>query len=120
MSKPWIHAKNSVKLFGGVPEDYFEIHHFFDQVKASVSSHSHRMFLHSEFGELLAVQRFGETIKNNDNRYVNVVDIAKQHNSEDLGRTPKAEEYLDCIHTKPNWMIIANCQSSNKKEFEYD
>jgi len=30
MYKPWIHAKNSARKFGGVPEDYLPIHNLMD------------------------------------------------------------------------------------------
>ncbi len=30
MAKPWIHAVSSAKKFGGVPEDYFDIHNLMD------------------------------------------------------------------------------------------
>ena len=36
MSKPWIHALSSAKRFGGVPEDYIEIHNLMDSSKATL------------------------------------------------------------------------------------
>ena len=47
--KPWIHAENSVKKFGGIPEDYLKIHDWFDQTKAHFPDMRHRAILHSSF-----------------------------------------------------------------------
>jgi len=32
--KPWVHAENSARKFGGTPKDYLRIHDWFDQTKA--------------------------------------------------------------------------------------
>lgn len=47
--KPWIHAKISVKKFGGLPEDYIEIHNWFDQTKTHIPDSRHRLVLHNSY-----------------------------------------------------------------------
>ena len=36
MAKPLIHARNSVKRYGGSVDDYLEIHNFMDSTKAAL------------------------------------------------------------------------------------
>jgi hypothetical protein len=36
--KPYIHAKNSVKRYGGIIEDYIAIHNWFDSTKAAYAN----------------------------------------------------------------------------------
>ena len=42
MSNPQIHAERSAKRWGGTPEDYLEIHRWFDATKAHVPDTRHR------------------------------------------------------------------------------
>lgn len=48
--KPYLHAKNSVKSFGGKLEDYLPIHDFLDESKAHFPDMRHRAMLHNSFG----------------------------------------------------------------------
>lgn len=57
--KPFVHALNSVKRFGGIPEDYISIHNFFDWSKFTVGDLRHRVILHNTFGCFLAEKLFG-------------------------------------------------------------
>jgi len=57
--KPFIHAINSVKKFGGIPEDYISIHNFFDWTKSTIGDLRHRVILHNTFGAYLAEKLFG-------------------------------------------------------------
>lgn len=104
--KPWVHAKNSVRDFGGKPEDYIEIHDFIDSSKAAVPDMRHRAALHSAFGIFIVekvfanFQRNGEGrivqapwVKNSDGAVVQVRDIAEKHVLEDMGRIPTLEDY---------------------------
>lgn len=86
--KPLLHAKISVKHFGGVWEDYIEIHNFFDQTKGHIPDSRHRMILHNSFGIMLCEQVFGVAIKNSSGRDVSVRDIAERHVIDDLGHIP--------------------------------
>lgn len=96
--KPWVHAKNSVKKFGGKPEDYIKIHEWFDQTKAGHADMRHRAILHNSMGCYICAQVFGDenqNIINSDGREIPVRDIAEQHIIEDMGRIPSLSDYLN-------------------------
>ena len=57
--KPYVHANNSVKKYGGVVEDYIEIHNFFDSSKSTFADVRHRALLHNAFGIFLSERMFG-------------------------------------------------------------
>ena len=57
--KPYIHAKNSARKFGGKPDDYISIHNFFDWSKSTIGDIRHRVILHNTFGCFLAEKLFG-------------------------------------------------------------
>lgn len=50
MSKPYIHAKNSVRKFGGKINDYLEIHNTMDSSKSIIGDNRHRAIFHHSFG----------------------------------------------------------------------
>lgn len=108
--KPWLHAKISVKKFGGKPEDYIDIHNWFDQTKAHVPDARHRLVLHNSFGVYLAEQQFGKMVQKEDGSWVrtpiivnsngkeiSVRDIAEQHVLDDLGTIPTLGESLEHV-----------------------
>lgn len=101
--KPLVHAKLSVKKYGGVPEDYLKIHNFIDQSKMCMPDIRHRALLHSAFGCYLAEQMFGVYITNSDGKDVSVRDIAEEHVIQDLGFIPSVEKWLNEIPIQP-WM----------------
>lgn len=86
--KPLIHAKISVKHFGGKVEDYLPIHNWFDQTKGYLPDSRHRMILHNSFGIMLCEQQFGVYIVNSSGKDVSVRDIAERHVIDDLGYIP--------------------------------
>lgn len=102
--KPMIHALRSVHQFGGKPEDYIDIHNWFDQTKAFIPDASHRLVLHNAFGIFLCEQQFGEIISvngvfkrmpyitNSDGKQISVRDIAESHVLQDLGRIPSLQD----------------------------
>lgn len=92
--KPWLHAENSAKKFGGCPTDYLEIHDFFDSSKAHVADMRHRALLHNTFGIFLAERIFGTYLTNSDGQKVQVRDIGEQHVLEDMGQIPPVADYL--------------------------
>lgn len=57
--KPYIHANNSVRKFGGKVEDYIEIHNFFDVSKFTFPDMRHRAMLHNSLGPYIAEKIFG-------------------------------------------------------------
>lgn len=103
MAHPYMHARSSAKKFGGVPEDYQEIHDFFDSSKSTMCSWQHRALLHNSFGIFLAEKVFGTTITISTGRKVPVRLIGEQHVIEDLGRIPSVDDWLSNLQHK-KWM----------------
>ena len=101
--KPFLHAKLSVKKYGGKPEDYQAIHDFIDSSKASHPDVRHRAILHSSFGCFVVEKVFGTTITNSAGKQVCVRDIAEEHIMQDLGFIPTVEKYLNNMTIQP-WM----------------
>ena len=101
--KPMVHARISAKKFGGVPEDYIEIHDFMDCTKMALPDVRHRMVLHNSVGCYIAEMVFGYTIVNSDKKTVHVRDVAEAHVIEDMGFIPTLEK---CFSGMPieNWM----------------
>ena len=106
--KPLLHAKISAKKFGGNPEDYIDIHNWFDSTKQHIADTTHRMVLHNSFGVFLCEQIFGETIQmvngqfkrmpyitNSNGKQVSVRDVAEQHVLDDLGHIPSLEKCME-------------------------
>ena len=101
--KPYLHGKNSVRKWGGVPEDYQPIHDFLDSSKAHVADMRHRAMLHNSFGIFLCEKVFGINITNSDGKLVSVRDIAELHVIEDMGRIPTVQDYLQGMPLY-NWL----------------
>lgn len=104
MANSFIHAKSSVRRFGGKVEDYQPIHDWFDQTKSAWAEVTHRAILHNTFGIFLCEQLFGKAIKNSDGEDVPVRLIAEQHVIEDCGFIPTIENWLQHL-PKEQWMI---------------
>lgn len=101
--KPFIHAKISIKRWGGSPSDYLPIHNFIDQTKIAMPDIRHRAILHSAFGCYLVEQVFGTTIINTEGKEVSTRDIAEEHIIEDLGFIPTIERWLTKLPIE-TWM----------------
>lgn len=101
--KPHLHAKLSVKKYGGKQEDYLAVHEFFDSSKIAVPDMRHRAMLHSAWGIYLVEKVFGSYIINSDKKQVSVRDIGEQHVFEDLGFIPTMQDWLDTMPIE-NWM----------------
>ena len=103
--KPYIHAKNSVKRYGGVIEDYMPIHDWFDSTKSAYANFGHRAVLHHTFGIFLCEQVFSKTITNADGKTISVRDIAEDHVKEDCGgKIPTIEDWMKSLEPQP-WML---------------
>ncbi len=113
--KPLVHAKNSVKRWGGNVEDYLELHNFFDNSKACMPDMRHRALLHSSFGIFLLERVFGVYVVNSDGRQVSVRDVGEQHVIEDLGFIPTVEKWLGNMTIQP-WMLGAG-RGGVKRDF---
>ncbi len=106
MAHPWHHAISSSKKHGGLPEDYLEIHNWFDQTKAHMPDVRHRAILHSSFGIFLCEQMFGVTMTNSSGKQVPVRIIAEQHIMEDMGgKIPTMQDWLGDLPLRP-WMVV--------------
>lgn len=57
--KPFLHARVSVRKFGGEVEDYLSIHNFFDISKSAFADMRHRAILHSSLGCYIVERLFG-------------------------------------------------------------
>ncbi|HUZ96732.1 MAG TPA: hypothetical protein VMU57_17655 [Edaphobacter sp.] len=103
MAHPLEHAKSSARRFGGVAEDYIELHRWFDESKSYVADFRHRALHHHAEGIFAAERLFGITIRNSEGNDVPVRYIGEQHVREDLGRIPSLQDWLSEMTIKP-WM----------------
>ena len=100
MSKPFIHALNSSKRFGGKPEDYLEIHNFMDSSKSAFADNRCRALTHNSWFINTVLERvFGVTLTNSEGKIIPVKDIAENHVLDDFGHKfiPTAQDYLQEI-----------------------
>ena len=112
--KPFIHAKNSAKKFGGSYLDYLPIHNEMDSSKAALPDVRHRVIYHTSFGIYIIEKIFGEVITNSDGKEISVRDIAEQHVMEDLRFIPTLENYLQNMQVQ-EWMIRPAIREEEKK-----
>lgn len=106
MAKPYIHAVSSARRFGGLPEDYLDIHDFLDSSKAVFPDNRHRALTHNAWFLSVVLERvYGPTLTNSDGRVVSVRDVAERHVLEDFGGRfiPSAQDYLQGLPLEP-WM----------------
>jgi hypothetical protein len=103
MTHPWYHAVRSADLFGGIPEDYLDIHDWFDESKAFLPDFRHRALRHHAEGIFLCERLFGATIENTANQKIPVRLIAEQHIQDDLGWIPTVKDWLCNLEIRP-WM----------------
>lgn len=117
--KPWIHAKSSAAKFGGIPDDYIEIHNFMDSSKSALADVRHRAILHSAFGIFITESVFGVVITNSVGKQVSVRDVAEQHVIEDLGTIPTLEKWFENMPIE-NWMMGPQHNIVATKQINYD
>ena len=110
--KPYYHAVSSARKFGGVADDYIEIHTWFDESKAHMADFRHRALRHHSQGIFECERRFGITIVNTDLRRVPVRAVGEQHVMEDLGRIPSVQDWLGEIRPT-EWMLRGYAQESD-------
>jgi hypothetical protein len=102
--KPFIHSGVSVRKWGGMPDDYQEIHDFLDISKSASADMRHRVLLHHSMGPYIAERVFGITITNSDGKEVSVRDIAEQHIMDDMGGViPSFDQWVKELNMK-SWM----------------
>lgn len=117
---PWKHAESSASKFGGKPEDYIEIHDWFDETKMYTGNWTHRVLRHHSAGVQWAVEKFGHVIKNSSNQFVPVKLIAERHVQEDCGFIPTPQDYLKHISVSDSakWMLSVPTKSTSKLEIQ--
>lgn len=106
MANPEIHAKSSVKRWGGTIEDYLAIHQLLDSPKETMNNNTSRMLTHNVwFCYKIIPMIFGYNIKNSDGRSVDTIDIAMLHVAEDFRMkfVPTVQDYLKHLDVQP-WM----------------
>ena len=117
MSNPYYHSLSSSKRFGGVPEDYLELHEWFDRGKASQPDYKHRCLSHHAQGIFDATQVFGLTLTISTGAKVPVRLIGEQHVIEDLGIIPTLQDWMELLQAK-RWMsprarlLFKKCQGT--------
>ena len=100
MGKPHIHAKASVKHFGGKAKDYIEIHEFLDSSRTTFPDTRHRALTHNSWFIGTVLPRiFGSTITNSSGQEISVVALAEHHILEDYDNAfiPAASDFLEQI-----------------------
>lgn len=98
------HSVSSAKIFGGIPEDYQDIHNWFDATKEFFADYRHCALRHHSQGIFEAERVFGVTICNSEGKTVPVRDIGEQHVREDCGGfVPTVSDWLRNIE-RERWM----------------
>jgi hypothetical protein len=103
---PFIHAQLSVKRFGGIPEDYLDIHELMDSSKAAFPNNGHRVLTHNSWFVVNILPKvFGHQRKNSDGRTYNVKDVGEYHILEDFKMRfiPSVQDYLEHLDVQ-DWM----------------
>ena len=103
---PYKHAQSSAQKWGGIPEDYAELHDWFDETKQYTGDWSHRALRHHSAGVQWAIERFGHTITNSKDQKIPTKVLAEQHLIEDCGFIPTPQQYLSPLVKNPEkWML---------------
>lgn len=108
MAHPIVHAKSSVKKFGGKIEDYIHLHNWMDETKAWYGHSLHRAFRHHSEGIFEMEKIFGQSFVNSDGKIVYTRYVGEQHVKEDCyNYIPSAKDWIMAIDAKekPVWMI---------------
>jgi len=107
MAHPLLHAKSSVKKWGGIPEDYIKIHEWFDDTKKWIGHSMHRLYRHHSEGIFECEIIFGKSFINSDGKTVYTRYVGEQHVKEDCNNyIPSAKEWIVHMNNKekPDWM----------------
>ena len=103
MADPYHHALSSVKKWGGVVEDYIELHSWFDASKLILADFRHRALRHHAEGIFLMETVFGKTLTLSSGRVIPTRWVGEQHVREDLGHIPSFADWARAIRPEP-WM----------------
>ncbi|HTF81279.1 MAG TPA: hypothetical protein VL947_06130 [Cytophagales bacterium] len=103
---PYIHAELSAKRFGGVAEDYLDIHELMDSSKAAYSNNAHRILTHNSWFVVMILPKvFGHMCTNSDGKAYPVKDVGEYHILEDFRMRfiPTVQDYLEDMGV-PAWV----------------
>lgn len=103
---PIIHAQLSVKRFGGIPEDYLDIHELMDSSKAAFPNNGHRVLTHNSWFVVTILPKvFGHQRINSEGKTYSVKDVGEYHILEDFKMRfiPSIQDYLEHLDVQP-WM----------------
>ena len=103
MAHSYHHAVSSARSWGGTPDEYVEIHSWFDASKELIGDFRHRALRHHCQGIFEGERVFGVTITLSTGRVVPVRLIGEQHLLEDFGRIPSLADWVRAIRPEP-WM----------------
>lgn len=103
MANPYHHALSSVKKWGGEPDDYIEVHQWFDASKAHLADFRHRALRHHTQGIFECEEKFGPTITLSTGKKIPTRWVGEQHVKEDLGCLPSVSDWFMQITPQP-WM----------------
>lgn len=126
MANPQVHARSSARKFGGIWQNYIEIHAFLDSSKLHYAKATHRALLHHEFGKKLAVDVFYQEYITQNRIYNDGGDgkqfyesVVEQHFAEDFNRfVPTVEIWFESsdAEKRPSlltqWSIEEQCAES--------
>ena len=111
---PWLHAKSSVRKWGGSPSDYVALHDWFDETKAFTGDWTHRALRHHSAGIQWAIEKFGHVIVNSLGQSIPTKMLAEQHVEEDCGFIPTPADYLKLLKVNPApWMLKVKVRSAD-------
>jgi hypothetical protein len=103
---PFIHAELSVKRYGGISEEYLDIHELMGSSKQAFSNNGHRVLTHNSwFVALILPKIFGHQRVNSDGKKYNVKDVGEYHCLEDFKMRfiPSVQDYLEHLDVQ-DWM----------------
>ncbi len=106
MAIPYIHAQASAKRYGGVPEDYLDIHILMDSTKSCISTNKHRFLTHNSwFVTTIIPMIFGQMRTNSDGKRYSTKDVCEYHVLEDFRMKfiPTPQDYAEHMTLEP-WM----------------
>lgn len=103
MAAAYTHAQSSAKKWGGKPEDYLEIHKWFDDSKNHFGDFRHRALRHHTEGIGEALERFGESLTLSSGKTIPTRWVCEQHLMEDFGHLPSLQDWLSEIRPQA-WM----------------
>jgi hypothetical protein len=125
---PYIHAELSAKRYGGVPEDYLDIHELMDSSKAAFPNNLHRVLTHNSWFVVTILPKvFGHRRTNSEGKVYNVKDVGEYHILEDykMRFIPSVQDYLENM-VMQDWMnngsgVPRRCslQFKNRKEVKF-